>query len=519
MEHTRYAPEGMVCSVDHLASGAGVAMLRAGGSAADAAIAASAVVAVTCQHMCGMGGDLFALVHATDEPTPVALNASGRAGSGADPERMRREGHTEMPMRGNIRSVPVPGCVDGWVALHDRFGRLPLAEVLEPARGYAADGFSASPLLAASIFVLDGVAHTDDYPRDAKAGTVIRRPGVARALEAIGRDGRDAFYLGDFGTGLLEVGASEFAQEDLATPEADWVTPLRATAWGRDLWTIPPNSQGYLTLASAWIADQLDLPTDPADPLWAHLLVEASRQAAFDRDEVLHERADGHALVSPERLGRRAAAIEPERAAVLGDAPQRSGGTMFLCAVDGDRMGVSLIQSNASGWGAHIVEPNTRIFLQDRGIGFSLEAGHPAEYGPRKRPPHTLSPALVTTPGGALDAVIGTMGGDSQPQILLQMLARLLHGGAEPGDAVAAPRWVLGASQGGGGFDTWNARGAVRVEVERGAPSDWRAGLESRGHLVADARNVGHAHLIVNRGDHLAGASDWRSFAGSAAGL
>ena len=509
----------MVCSVDHLASNAGVAMLRAGGSAADAAIAASAVVAVTCQHMCGMGGDLFALVHTADDAVPVALNASGRAGSGADPEKMRHEGLTQMPMRGDIRSVPVPGCVDGWVALHDRYGRLPLADVLAPARHYAAEGFSASPLLAASIFVLDGVADTDDYPRDAKAGTVIRRPGVARALEAIGRDGRDAFYQGDFGKGLLEIGAGEFAEEDLASPNADWVAPLRASAWGRDLWTIPPNSQGYLTLASAWIADQLDLPADPSDSLWAHLLVEASRQAAFDRDEVLHEHADGSALVSPERLRTRAAAIEPERAGVLGDSPQRPGGTMFLCAVDGDRMGVSLIQSNASGWGAHIVEPNTRIFLQDRGIGFSLQAGHPAEYGPRRRPPHTLSPALVTTPDGALDAVIGTMGGDSQPQILLQILARLLQGRVEPGEAIASPRWVLGAKQGGGGFDTWSERGSVRVELERGAPPEWRAGLESRGHVTADARNVGHAHVIVNRGDHVAGASDWRSFAGAAAGL
>lgn len=509
----------MVCSVDHLASNAGVAMLRAGGSAADAAVAASAVVAVTCQHMCGMGGDLFALVHAPGETVPLALNASGRAGSGADPEAMRRDGHTEMPMRGDIRSVPVPGCVDGWVALHDRFGRLPLADVLEPARSYAADGFSASPLLAASIFVLDGVAATDDYPRDAKPGTVIRRPGVARALDAIGREGRDAFYRGDFGRGLLELGAGEYSEDDLATPNADWVTPLRASAWGHDLWTIPPNSQGYLTLASAWIASQLELPSDQADPLWAHLLVEASRQAAFDRDDVLHEHADGDALVSPDRLRPRAAAIDAGRAAVLGEAPPRTGGTMFLCAVDGDRMGVSLIQSNASGWGAHIVEPNTRIFLQDRGIGFSLQAGHPAEYGPGKRPPHTLSPALVTRPDGGLHSVIGTMGGDSQPQILLQLLARLLHGSAEPGEAVASPRWVLGASQGGGGFDTWKERGAVQVELERGAPPDWRGGLESRGHSVADARNVGHAHVIVNRGDHVAGASDWRSLAGAAAGL
>src|SRR5687768_4419317 len=146
---TRHAPRGMVCSVDHLASSAGVDVLRAGGSAVDAAVAASAVLAVTCPHLCGMGGDLFALVHQPGEPAPAALNASGRAGSGADPERLRAEGHATMPFHGDLRSAPVPGCVDGWLALHERFGRLPLADVLHAAVGYAAEGFPASPLLAA----------------------------------------------------------------------------------------------------------------------------------------------------------------------------------------------------------------------------------------------------------------------------------------------------------------------------------------------------------------------------------
>lgn len=518
MEHTRYAPSGMVCSVDHLASSAGVAMLRAGGSAADAAVATSAVLAVTCQHMCGMGGDLFALVHHLDG-APAALNASGRSGSGADPDRMRADGYTEMPMRGDIRSTPVPGCVDGWVTLHERFGRLSLREVLDPALRYARDGFSASPLLAWSLFAIKGVVDNVDYPSTASPGAVIRRPGVGRALDAIGSEGRDAFYLGEFGAGLLEVGGGEYLRSDLESIAAEWVTPLAKEAWGHTIWTVPPNSQGYLTLASAWLAANLDLPDDIQDPLWAHLLIEASRQAAFDRDEVLFDGADGEALLSHHRLAPRLAAISGDEVAALADGVPRPGGTIYLCAVDADRMGVSLIQSNASGWGAHIVEPSTRIFLQDRGIGFSLSPGHPAEYGPRRRPPHTLSPALVTQGDGALHSVVGTMGGDSQPQIVLQLLARLLRHGDEPGPAVAAPRWVLGAEQGGGGFDTWAERGRVRVELETGAAPPWRDGLAMRGHTVSDARNVGHAHVIVNRGDHLAGATDHRSFAGAAAGL
>ena len=174
----RDAPHGMVCSVDHLASSAGVAMLRAGGSAADAAVATSAVLAVTTQNMCGMGGDLFALVHYRNGQPPACLNASGRAGSGADPERLRAEGHSTMPFRGDIRSVPVPGCVDGWLSLHGRFGRLPLADVLAPAIDLAENGFPAAPLLAAAVPVLAGVAGAEDFTaRTVSVGTRIRRPG------------------------------------------------------------------------------------------------------------------------------------------------------------------------------------------------------------------------------------------------------------------------------------------------------------------------------------------------------
>ena len=514
------APNGTVCSVDHLASAAGVAMLRAGGSAADAAIATSAVLAVTTQHSCGMGGDLFALVH--DGTGVHCLNSSGRAGSGADPDKMRAAGHRSMPLRGHIESVPVPGCVDGWVALHERFGRLPLADVLAPAAAYASDGFPASPTLVGAVPTIADLPGSDDYAGVSQPGDLVRRPGVARTLTAIGRDGRDDFYLGEFGRGLLEVGRGEFVADDLARVQADWVAPLSVGAFGRRLWTVPPNSQGYLTLASAWIADGLPLPggaDDPDDPVWAHLLIEAARQAGFDRIEVLHEGADGNALIAPDRLAPRRAAIDPDRAAALGRSEKyAAGGTIYLGAVDRDRMGVSLIQSNASGWGAGIIEPATRIFLQDRGIGFSLEPGHPAEYGPGRRPPHTLSPALVTRgDNDDFDAVIGTMGGDSQPQILLQLLARLLVNGQSPGPAMAAARWSLGF-----GFSTWDDRGEVEVQIEGHAPERWDATLVQRGHRVNRVEPFtgafGHAHLIVNHGDHLAAASDPRPRNGAAEG-
>ena len=515
---TLHAPNGMVCSVDHLASAAGVALLRAGGNAADAAVATSAVLAVTTQHLCGMGGDLFAIVHHHAGP-PAVLNASGRAGSGADPDRLRAEGHAEMPFAGDIRSVPVPGCVDGWLALHARFGAAPLADVLAPAIGDAERGFPATPVLVGSLPRIEGLPHTDDYTeRPVRVGTIIRRPGVGRALRDIVDGGRDAWYHGELGDELLALGDGEYTTADLERPLADWVDPLGVRAFGHDLWTVPPNSQGYLSLAGAWIAAGLPLPDDPDDPTWAHLLVEAARQAAYDRLDVLHEHADGAALVAPERLQPRRDAIDVGRAATLGDS-YRPGGTIHLATADADRMGVSLIQSNASGWGAGIFVPGVRVSLQNRGIGFSLVPGHPAEYGPGRRPPHTLSPALVTRADGTLALVIGSMGGDTQPQILLQLLTRLLHHRESPGRAIASARWRL--SGGTTGFHTWSDRGRVTVGVERHAPPGWSEGLRSRGHDVTIddpfGHGYGHAHVIAVEDEVLAGASDPRARTGSTA--
>jgi gamma-glutamyltranspeptidase / glutathione hydrolase len=518
---SRFAGRAMVCAVDHHAAQAGVWMLRQGGNAVDAAVAASAVLAVTAQHLCGMGGDLFALVHSREESgAPAALNASGRSGSGADPERLRRRGLHEMPMWEDISAVPIPGCVDGWTALHGRFGRLPLGQVLEPAIAYAEDGFPTTHLLAAAAPSVAGRPGAGDFAGATHPGAMLKRPGVARTLRAIADGGRGAFYQGEFGKGLIALGAGEYTSDDLAESNADWTDPLHVDAWGARLWTVPPNSQGYLTLSGAWIAEGLALPDDADDPLWSHLLIEAARQAAYDRIEVLHESADGRALVRPDRLGPRRDAVGAQRAAELGlGESYRPGGTCYLCAVDQDGMGVSLIQSNATGFGGGLVEPQTGIFLHNRGIGFSLVPGHPAEYGPRRRPPHTLSPALVTDPrNGELKMVIGTMGGDSQPQILLQLLARILHNGEAVGDAIAAPRWALEGTNGGGGFHTWTQRGRVNVSLEPTAPMSWQSGLAQRGHRVTMTLNHhGHAHAIVRHDDHLEGASDPRALAGDAA--
>jgi gamma-glutamyltranspeptidase/glutathione hydrolase len=522
---TVHAPTGMVASIDHLASAAGVAALRAGGTAADAVVATGAVLAVTQQGACGLGGDLFALVHRPGDPVSV-LCAAGRAGSGADAAGARADGLARLPLQGDIRAVTVPGCVDGLVELHARHGRLPLARVLEPAIGYAAAGFPATLLTAMgapTVLDLDGA---DDYREAARAaggrltaGALIRRPGVAAALAAVATEGRAGFYEGPFGAGLVALGAGLFTPADLARSQASWVAPLAVRVWGYDVFVPPPPSQGYLVLLGAAVAEGLDLPADPGDAAWAHLLAETSRATGLDRDAVLYDGADGAALLAPGRVAALRAAVDPARRGALAP-PAAAGGTTVCCAVDGERAGVTLILSNASGFGAHIVEPATRVFLHDRGVGFSLEPGHPAELAPGRRPPHTLAPGLVCRPDGSLRAVVGTMGGDNQPQVMLQLLTRLLVHGQSPGRTVCGPRFVLGA----GSFDLWHGDGPGEVLVEADAPAAWDEGLRARGHTVRRAPEgiagaFGHAQVVEVTGDGvLAGVADPRAIDGAAAG-
>ncbi len=508
----------MVASADQLATQAGLTVLARGGNAVDAAVATNAAIAVTGPHLCGMGGDLFALVHVGG--VVHALDASGPAGSGVDAAELRAAGARSMPFRHDPRTVTVPGCVDGWCALHVRFGRLPLEEVLAPAVALASDGFPASPLLVASLGMVDERARAALHELVAQAtrpGARVRRPGVAEALLAVGRGGRDAFYGGTFGEGLLALGGGVHTAADLAAPCTRWVEPLAVDAFGVRLHTVPPPSQGYLVLGGAALADQLDLPGDSADERWAHLLVEAAKAAGRDRPDVLHDRADGNALLAS--VAGRAGEIG-HRAATIATRP-RAGDTTYLCVVDAERNGVSLIQSNASGFGSWLVEPATGINLHNRGLGFSLEPGHPAELAPGRRPPHTLSPALATVRDGSLRAVFGTMGGDGQPQILLQLAARLFHHAESPARAVAAARWVLHGPD--TGFDTWTAAAGPHLLVEGHAPDGWARALAARGHDVRTApafdSAFGHAHaILVGEDGVLTGAADPRARVGSAAG-
>lgn len=517
------APNHLVASADQVATSAGVETFARGGNAVDAALATNAAIAVTGPHLCGMGGDLFALVCVDGEVH--GLNASGRAGSRADAGALRDEGRTEMPFRLDVRSVTVPGCVDGWIALHTRFGSLPLDQILAPAIRLANDGFPASPLLIGALHAAgeEGRANLIELASQATTrGARVRRPGVAAALAGIAGGGRSTFYEGAFGEGLIALGDGLFTHDDLAAVQADWQTPLSTAAFGVTLHTMGPNSQGYLALGGARLASSLELPADPDDEHWAHLLVEAATAAGRDRPERLHEGADGAELVDV--VAGRVDEIDPERASRRW-APAGDGDTTYLCTAglgpDGRQMAVSLIQSNASGFGSHLVEANTGINLHNRGTGFSVEAGHPAEFAPGRRPPHTLLPMAATRDDGTLAGVLGTMGGDAQPQIMLQLAARLFHHGQSPARAIGAGRWALrGPST---GFDTWTAPDGPGVGVEGHAPVDWVDALAARGHRVraAPAWDSGFGHacaILADRDGMWLGSADPRTVIGSCAG-
>lgn len=514
---TRYGTRGAVASVDHLASAAALAVLRDGGSAADAAVCCSAVLAVTTQHMCGAGGDLLALVHTPDGRTE-ALLACGRFGAGSDAAALRAEGHARPPHQGDVRTVTVPGCVDGWVALHARHGRLPLERVLAPAVRYAAEGFPVSPLLAAALPSVAGVLGAEDLLglRPARPGDLRRRPGLATALAAIGTEGRDAWYLGDFGRGLQALAPGLYDEVDLARPAAEWTSPLRLAVGDDVLLSTPPPSAGHLVLGSAHVAHAVGA-LGAGDP---HLLVEASRAVAGDRLE-LHEHADAAALLAPDRLDAQARAVDADVRAP-GRMPAAAGDTVYLCVADADGGVVSLSQSNASGFGSGLAVPGVGVFLHNRGIGASLDPSSPALLRAGARPPTTLVPSLRLGADGSVTA-LGTMGGDAQPQVLLQLLDALAAG-ATPAAALDRPRWGLDGPR-GTGFDTWEPGPGGLVDpvvvLEADTPAAWAARLTAAGHDVRrTGSGIGHAHLLVRRADGvLAAASDPRAGTGDAQAL
>ena len=504
---------GVAVTPHHLASEAAVAIMRQGGTAADAAIAANAVLGVVSPEACGIGGDLFALIHTPRDEAPATLNSSGRAGQGAKAALVRELGHERIPIDSPF-AITVPGCVDGWIAISRRFGSMPLAAVMGPAIHYAKAGFPASPELAATLLRLqsslapqdaaDGL-YRDGQP--AETGDVVARPALAETLQAIGSDGRSAFYNGPVADAIVTASSGVLRHEDLDQTQAHWIEPLSVDVMGWTGWTIPPNSQGYLTLAAALVFEQLDPPRDPGDPRFVHAAIEAYRAVAWERNDLVAD--PDFAPIAPaellatDRLSERSNVIDMDRRSEWPVQEPAGGGTAYMTVYDANGMGVSLIQSNYHGIGSRIGAGNAGFFLHDRGSDFSLQPGHPNELAPGKRPLHTLSPTLWTA-GGRLRMLLGTRGGDFQPQTLLQMLTYVRWAGHDATQAQASPRWTT---------DEWRSDDAS-VIVEPHTDVDVVAGLIARGHDVRRAEDWmggwGPVAVITVEDDAATGAADPR---------
>jgi gamma-glutamyltranspeptidase / glutathione hydrolase len=460
-----------------------VSVLRSGGNAVDAAIAATATQGVVAPETCGIGGDLFALVHQPGWETPRALNATGRAGSGADPEKLRDRSSGSIG-RDDPLCVTVPGCVDGWVTLSRELGRLPLAECLAPAITYAAEGFEVSTEQAAKFGAeahmyagQTAVAELYRKGRVVEKGDRITRPALAATLLQIGAGGRDAFYLGQPAVDIVVALGGVITLEDLAGDHADWVAPISCQVAGLSAWTLPPNSQGYLGPAALAVFEMLDPPEDPEDADWQHLLIEAFRCVAWERDDLVadpdHAPLPAHLLLDHERLQRAAATVDRNRAGVW----PRTGmpaGTAYLCVVDGEGMAVSIIQSNFEGPGSYFGAARSGFLLHNRGSGFTTTPGHPNQIAPGKRPRHTLSPTLWADETGPR-WVLGTRGGSLQPQLVAQVAARAILHGNDLLAAQLAPRWTVPA------FGPFSE---ARLLIEPGVVPGTLADLRHRGHVI-----------------------------------
>ncbi|HHC07978.1 MAG TPA: hypothetical protein ENK55_04600 [Actinobacteria bacterium] len=468
-----------------LASDAAIATIGAGGTAVDGAVAANAVLGVVAPETCGPGGDLFALVHVDGDAQPRALNASGRAGTGTTPDALATL--EEIPID-HPAAITVPGAVDGWLALLDRFGNLDLEAVLAPAIELAEAGFPVSPELARALArladsLVDQPSSDELYPegRPPAAGANLRRPRLAATLRRIAAEGRAGFYAGPVAAGIVEAAEGIVTFDDLARPQAEWVEPIAADLFGLRCWTLPPNSQGYLPPAPLWVFSHLDPPRDPHDPRYHHLLVEAYRAVAAERDAVVADpdRAPlaPDDLLDPGRLAAFARRVRRDRVVVHPSPRPTPGGTAYLCVWDGRGMGVSYIQSNYHGIGARRSAGGTGVWLHDRGAGFVLTPGHPNRWTPGRRPLHTLSPTLWTE-GDRLRLLLGTRGGDHQPQLLAQVAAHLLHAGLDLEAAQAAPRWVL---------DRFGPRSPSSLRYESRLDEAVVDGLVELGHTLSPA--------------------------------
>jgi gamma-glutamyltranspeptidase len=497
------------------ATRAGALAFERGGTAMDAAVHAAVALAVVYPHMCGVGGDLFALVQRSDGDM-LAINSSGRSPMGADPEALTNR--IAVPIRGPV-PITVPGAVAGWKAILETGGVLPWQDAFTKAIGFAADGVAVSRSLAETLadpeapFADDPGLSSVFYPNGAPEplGATVTQPALAKTLGAIAQEGPEALYGGTIGKAYAEglAGAgSPITLDDLAEHDAVTLAAMRTRFRDLHVSVVPPNSQGFTLLQMLALLERLGLEPDLDGPDAASI-ADVIRVANADRDRHL---ADAERMiVQPSTLldeGHLASLIDAMRGAPAVHH-QPDGDTIALVTADAQGNGVSLIQSLFWGFGSGILEPTTGIVAQNRGACFTLADGHPNRFAPGVRPFHTLMPVLVHDAGG-LAGVAGTMGGYQQPQINLHTITRAFVGGMHPADAVAAPRWVvLGDAE-----DPTEGIG-----VEPGVPDGTRRSLLASGGIgLTEADSFGHAHLIRCTAKGLLAGSDPRADGSAEAG-
>ncbi len=506
----RRFPSAAVATPHHLATTAALATMAEGGNAVDAAVAAAVTLAVVAPYTSGPGGDCFALVW--DGQSLSGYNGSGPAPAAATLEAVRAAaGEAVMPQRGPL-TVTVPGAIDAWFALLDRFGTKGFDEISHRARRYAAQGFPLSDQGASRIAA--GAAAAAGQPGEwhavygkAASGGRLVQAGLARTLEALCAHGRDALHGGELGeavAGCVETSGGLLSVSDLAAHRGEWVTPLSSPYRGVEVIQHPPNSQGTvvhfaLNVVEAAVAV---LPTDPVER--QHLLVEAVKLALVERDAHLtdpgHMPVDPAYLSDPARARARAGELRDHAARPSAGRPA-PGGTAAVVVVDPDGRAVSLLGSNYLGFGSGITIPGWGVNLHNRGAYFSLDPAHVNVIAPGKRTLHTLMPAMALRQGRPW-CVLGAMGGDGQAQTHVQLLSRLIDDGEDVQVAVSAPRFLVEV-------DGWH------LHLEGRFPPAVVDGLLRRGHDARPAdrwdQRMGHAQAIVVDDTGLAGASDPRA--------
>lgn len=499
------APHGMVATSHPLAAQAGLDVLRQGGNAVDAAIAANAALGLMEPMSCGVGGDLYAIVWDAKTKKLYGLNASGRSPYKATRAYFQEKGHEEIPATGPL-SWSVPGCVDGWDELRRKFGTMSFEQTLGPSIRYAEEGFPVTEVIGGYWKGAESLArHTDTaktYLVDGKApqpGDRFKNPYLAKTYRTIAKEGRDAFYKGRIAKEIVAFSDKHgglFSEKDFADHTSTWVDPVSTTYRGYEVWEIPPPGQGISVLQMLNILEGYDLAKmGPTSADYWHLFLEAKKLAYADRAcfycDPDFAKSPTAELISKAYAEKRRKLIDMTKAMRKiehGDPKLGKADTVYLCVVDKDRNCVSLIQSNYYGFGSGMVPGDLGFALQNRGTLFALDDKHLNRLEPHKRPFHTIIPSMVTK-GGQPYFVFGVMGGDMQPQGQVQVLVNMIDFGMNVQQAGEAPRFEhLGSARPTGQAGMHD--GGVAV-AEPGIAADIVEELTKRGHRVVRTKKNG----------------------------